>query len=288
VFRKHPLVAFFGLAYGISWLAWSPLWLPVFGFELLPILPHHHALGAVGPIAAAFFVSAAQLNGGGPKDLLARMVAWRGRLVWIVVGLIGPLAVFLLASSVAAMFVGGPNPLGGLGRSAEFPRFGAVTFLLYNLLSFGYGEEVGWRGFALPRLQAQRSALGATVLLSIAWALWHIPLFLYRPGYMSMGPTGAAAWFLSLLTGGVLLTWLYNESRGSLLVVALFHAAVDVVFTSDITSDFAVNAAGSIITMWGIAVILITGPRYLSRKGKVVQLDGHSTTTFVERSESSA
>jgi len=286
VLRRHPLAAFFGLAYALSWLVWSPLWLPALGFELLPVLPYHHALGAVGPIAAAFLVSAAQFDSRGPRDLLARMAAWRGRLVWILVGLLGPFALLLLAAGVAVVVTDVPVPLSGFGRSAEFPQFGAFTFLMYNVVSFGYGEEVGWRGFALPRLQARRSALAATVLLSIGWAFWHLPLFLYRPGYMSMGLTGAAAWFLSLLTGAVLMTWLYNESRGSLLAVALFHAAVDVAFTSEITSDFVVNAAGAMITVWGIVVILMAGPRYLSRKGKMVQLDAQATTIFVKREQS--
>lgn len=281
--QKHPLVVFYALACAVSWLVWAPLWLPPLGYDVLPVLPYHHALGAVGPIAAAFLVSAAQTNGHGPRDLLARMAAWRGRLPWILVGLAGPLLLPLLAVGLAAAFTNEPVSLSGFGRSSEFPRFGLLGFLIYNVVSFGYGEEVGWRGFALPRLQARHSALAATAMLSIAWAFWHLPLFLYRPGYVSMGPSGALGWLFSLVTGAVLLTWLYNESRGSLLVVALFHAAVDVAFTSEIASEFVVNAAGAMITVWGLVVLVVAGPRFLSRKGKVVQLRGHAVQSFVER-----
>lgn len=279
--RRHPLAVFFALSYGLSWLLWSPLWLPALGFHGLPVLPYHHALGALGPISAALAVSALEDGGGGPRDLLGRMVAWRGRLGWVAVGLLAPIALLVGVAVAASVATGEPLRLGEIGRSSELPGLGAVGFLLYNLFTFGYGEEVGWRGFALPRLQADRSALAATLLLSVGWALWHVPLFLYRPGFVAMGPAGTAGWFFSLLTGAVLLTWLYNASRGSLLVVALFHASVDVAFTSDLSSTLVVNGAGAAITIWGIVVIVLAGPRCLCRAGKMVRRPGHATTRFV-------
>ena len=77
--HRHPLATFFALAYTISWLVWAPLWLPAFGVHGLPVLPFHHALGALGPIAAAFIVSAMETGLAGPKDLLLRMGLWRER-----------------------------------------------------------------------------------------------------------------------------------------------------------------------------------------------------------------
>jgi len=123
-------------------------------------------------------------------------------------------------------------------------------------------------------------------LLTVGWALWHTPLFFYRPGYTGMGAAGVAGWFFSLLTGAVLLTWLYNGSRGSLLVVALFHAAVDVAFTSSISSPSVVNGAGALITIGGIIVLVAAGPRYLSRHGKMIRLhDGDAVTGLVQRDD---
>lgn len=127
--------------------------------------------------------------------------------------------------------------------------------------------------FPVCRL-VRHSAFVATLLLTVGWALWHIPLFFYRPGYASMDAAGIVGWFFSLLTGSILLTWLYNESRGSILVVALLHAAIDVVFTSDIASQYVVNATGALITVWGITVVGTAGPRCLSRHGKMIRRHG--------------
>lgn len=266
--RRRPLLAFFALACGISWGVWAPLWLPAFGVGGLPVLPFHHAIGAIGPITAAFAMAGVESGAAGCRDLLRRMGLWRGRLLWVLVALLAPFA--LLAVAVLAAWAVGGEPLSfaGFGVSREFPAFSALGFLAYNVVSFGYGEETGWRGYALPRLQRRYSALAATLLLTAGWALWHAPLFLYRPGYTAMGAAGAAGWLLSLLTGAVLLTWLYNESRGSILVVALFHATVDVASTSNLASPLVGSAMGVLITLWGLAVLVIAGPRCLSRRGK--------------------
>lgn len=269
--RRHPLLTFFALAYAISWFLWTPLWLPRFGVTGLPVLPYHHALGALGPITAAFVVAGLVDGGAGPRDLLHRMGQWRGAVPWLVVALLGPFLLLALAIVGAWLIGGQPLSAAGVGVSREFPQFSALGFLVYNVVSFGYGEETGWRGFALPRLQARHGALMSTLMLTGCWALWHVPLFLYRPGYVAMGAAGIVGWLFSLLTGAVLLTWLYNESRGSILVVACFHATVDIAFTSDIASPFVVNAAGFLITLAGVAVVVVAGPRYLSRRGMVVR-----------------
>ena len=282
--RRHPLIAYFGLSYALSWLIWAPLWLPAFGVDALPTLPYHHAFGALGPIAAAFIVSGVETGRAGVGDLLRRMVLWRGRVRWIVMACLAPAALLALAIVASRMAIGESVPLSQIGRTREFPQFTALAFFAYNIISFGYGEEVGWRGFALPRLQTKHSALVASLLLTAGWAIWHIPLFLYRPGYTTMNAAGVAGWFFSLVTGSVLLTWLYNGSRGSLLVVAIFHAAIDVVFTSTTASPVAVNAAGALITVWGVVVIITAGPAYLSRHGKMVRRnDGSAITAFVAR-----
>ncbi len=281
---RHPLIAYFGLSYALSWLIWAPLWLPALGIEASPRLPYHHAFGALGPIAAAFIVSGVESGRAGVDDLLRRMVLWRGRPGWIAVACVAPVVLLAIAIVAARITTGEHVSVSSIGRSREFPQFSAFAFFAYNIISFGYGEEVGWRGFALPRLQTKHSALASSLMLTAGWAIWHIPLFLYRPGYTTMSVAGVAGWLFSLVTGSVLLTWLYNGSRGSLLVVAIFHAAIDVVFTSTTASAVVVNTAGALITVWGVIVVISAGPAYLSRHGKMVshKHDG-AITRFLAR-----
>jgi uncharacterized protein len=162
-----------------------------------------------------------------------------------------------------------PIDLGGLLSAKEFPEFNLVTFFLYNLVFFGLGEEVGWRGFALPRMQGRFNALTASIVLTVFWALWHWPLFLYRPGYTAMDVAGIVGWVLSLLTGSILLTWLYNASRGSVLIAAVFHSTIDVAFTADFADQNTVQYMGFLITVWGIATLVVFRPRDLARVARV-------------------
>jgi uncharacterized protein len=270
---RAALTAFFVLACAISWTAWAPLWAPRLGIPGLPVWRYQHELGAWGPASAAFVVSAFEQGRHGPLGLLRRAGAWRGegRLAWAALALGAPYGILATAVLAAALFEGHAPDWAGFGRSTAFAEFPALAVLAFNVMSFGLGEEVGWRGFALARLQRHHTAWRATLYLTAGWALWHLPLFLYRPGYLQMGLAGAAGWLFSLLTGAVLLTWLYNESRGSIFVVALFHASVDVAFTSPVGGPAVAVVVGVLVTLWGMAVLLLAGPRCLSRTGSFVE-----------------
>lgn len=252
------LIRFLLLAYAISWAIWSPLWLPAIGITGLPVLPYHHALGGFGPLIAAIICTAQEKSAAGVRALFESMLAWRP-VAYLLIALLAP---FVLL--VVSMIFHGPFDANGIWRNDEFPQMGFIIFFLYNLVFFGFGEETGWRGFALPRLQQRMNALIASLLLTVFWAIWHWPLFLYRPGYTTMGVGGAAGWVFSLLTGSVLLTWLFNSTRGSLLVVAIFHSTVDIAFTCKAAAPVVVGTMGMLITLWGIAMVFVAGPRKLS------------------------
>lgn len=256
--KPSSLVLFFVLAYLTSWIIWLPLYLPYFGITTLPVLSYHHALGAIGPIASGIIVTSKDEGKDGVYDLLSKMARWKVPIVWHLIALLSP---FIFATVGVLIYrQTGRTDIGfqDILSFREFPEFTLFSFFLYNLISFGYGEETGWRGYALPILQSRLQPFFATLLLTVLWAGWHIPLFFYRPGYVSMDVIGIIGWFFSLLTGSILLTWLFNSARQSVLIVSVFHATIDIAFTSNASTPEVSQYVGMMITFLGLAVLIFT------------------------------
>jgi uncharacterized protein len=256
------LLIFSGLAYLISWTIWLPLYGHVFGLTNLQAIPFNHAIGGLGPLIASFLTTWIFLKADGVNKLLVKCAQIKP-LTYLAIALFSPFILALMALVASHFIYGTSITLSGLLTTKEFPQWNWLTFFLYNLIFFGFGEEVGWRGFALPRLLNKSNALTASILLTLLWALWHMPLFLYRPGYITMEWPGILGWIFSLLTGSILLTWLYNSSRASVLICAVFHSTIDIAFTADMADKNIVNYMGFLITVWGILTIIIFKPKTL-------------------------
>lgn len=275
------LLTYFGLAYLISWTIWLPLYGHIFGLTDLPTLPFHHALGGLGPMIASFFTTWIFLKRDGIKKLLLQCSQTKP-LIYLIIALLGPFILVVAASLLSYFIDQSPVTLSGLLRTKEFPQFNLLTFFFFNLIFFGFGEEVGWRGFALPRLQNRSNALVASIILTVFWALWHLPLFFYRPGYVAMDVAGMFGWAFSLLTGSVLLTWLYNSSKGSILICAIFHSTIDIAFTADIADKNIITYMGLLITIFGILIVCVFKPKDLAKNSRVKMSLPESITTFSE------
>ncbi len=155
-------------------------------------------------------------------QLLRRYLKWRVRWTWYVALLIMPIAAALGVYLNAAL----------TGTPADFtkimvdqlrpPGFSRLAFLIPFFLTdlISNGEEIGWRGYVLPRLQAKHSALVAALITGVIWGLWHIPKFLthWDWGYVAL-------FMLDTFAKAVFLAWMYNGTGGSLLLVAMAHAA---------------------------------------------------------------
>ena len=124
------------------------------------------------------------------------------------------------------------------------------------MVFYGFGEEVGWRGFALPRIQARRSALSSALLVGLAWAGWHLPLFTFSEGLSRLGIGGTVGWLMSMLTGSVLMAWFFNSSRGSVFAVVVPRIA---------------TAMGAILTIGTVALVPLFGPSHLARHARTIE-----------------
>ena len=257
------LLVYFVLAYLISWTIWLPLYGAALGLPALPALPYQHALGGLGPLTAAFITTFIFNKKQGVKLLIKQLFKVKP-LLYVLIALFSPFVLAIIASIISYLVNKTPINFSAILVSKEHSSFNFFTFFLYNLLFFGFGEETGWRGYALPRLQGKFNALTASIILTLFWAAWHWPLFLYRPGYTQMDITGIIGWLLSLLTGSILLSWLYNSSKASILVCAIFHSTIDIAFTADFADKNIINYMGMLITIWGLVTIILFKPKNLS------------------------
>jgi len=241
--KKHPVVWFYVLAFAISWLGWlpmaagsrgiSPFDHPLFRFLLL--------LPAIGPALAAIIVTAASDGKAGINPLLKPLLQWRVGAVWLVIAAMTP-ALLLVAGKMATRALG----LVAIPESQGNNVVGmAIATLVMSLLSNTW-EEVGWRGFALPRLQKNYNALVSTLVVGLLWALWHLPLFFWTGNPMSNYPF--LAWFIGTVAISFVYTSLYNSTKGSLLVVTLFHV---------LGNTFGVIISGVSITALAIVYCIV-------------------------------
>jgi membrane protease YdiL (CAAX protease family) len=244
IVKRYPLASFFLLAYIF---AWSLVLLThvsmLFGF-----------LALFGPAAAAIIVTACTNGRAGVGGLFRAAAIWRVGLRWYVVALGLPALLSLAAVGLSLLF--------GAPADVQFSQLSPLTSILFILV---IGEELGWRGYALPRLQARYGGLGASLILGILWAAWHVPNQ-FIPGLEFYG-YGFGAFVLYVVPMTVLFTWLANQTRGSVLLAWLFHGAINtlIVVNSvvDIVQRWWLNAA--VYGVVAVLLVLVIGPQLIRR-----------------------
>ena len=211
----RALVVFLLLTFVISWATWT-----------IPVVP------AMGPMLAAAAVTAGTTGWAGIRDLASRLTRWRVRRRWWLAA-VSPLPLALLI--VAVLWLTGQDlpAAGEISRRMTGPLgLGAVSFLAITAAA-SVGEEVGWRGYALPLLQRRHRPLYATLILAVPWWLWHLEFFLID----DLPLAGFPIYLVEVTAVAIILTWIYNGSGGSILLVAVWHAAYNwVSFTAVLTT----------------------------------------------------
>jgi len=217
----------------------------------------------------------------GLKKLFARLLIWRVNIGWwlfalLFLGIATPLG-FLL------------NPLFGgdpLDLSNMQPLYTIVPMLIMFFITAGLGEELGWTGFLTPRLQARYNALVSSIIRSVLWGLWHLPLFIFVFDHPSIPKFPYPFWvsqkglviamgafiLINQLPWSIFYTWIYNNTKGSLLLVAVLHGAEVWVsywgLSSAVDPNNFDNYWGYGVVMLVVAAIIVitNGANNLSRK----------------------
>ena len=232
---RGQLLAYFAATFAISWgIFGSAL---AFDFAQSPIV----ILGVWGPTLAAFVVTAVFYGKEGLKRFLGRINVRKG-MKWLL-----PLLGFFLVIGITGRFIG------SVAAGIEFePRFWGWAWvaqvMLMQLLIAGLGEEFGWRGFALQRLQHLMTPVKATLIIAFVHLLWHAPTYWLGQGMHNV-PAIWAVFFL--LPWSILFTWAYNRSRGSILVAVFFHATMGATlsYTAFLPGERVVPISPDLITM---------------------------------------
>jgi uncharacterized protein len=260
----REVLLFFVLTYAATWTLFITAGLisEDLSSVRLPLL----LLGSFAPSVLAVLLTARA--GGRPavRELLGRLLRWRVKVRWYVFAVCYLAAVKLVVAVLHRVVVG------------SWPRFGGqawyavlVAIVVAGILGGPLGEEIGWRGYALPRLTQHFGAAVASVLLGVVWACWHLPLF-FLSGLDEYGDQfgqSLPTYLLQVTALSVAITWLVGNAKGSLLLAVLMHSAINQ------TKDIVPSRVPGAHNMWAlststdawltVAVLWVCGAFFLSR-----------------------
>lgn len=270
---QHALAAFFVLAFAMAWAVLIPLALASRGMlAFSPSVPLLLFM-SYAPTLAALIVTGAIAGRLGIRALLGRLLIWRVGVQWYAVAIFLNAGIILGSYALYVSTGGTAQPLPEIG-----PAFALNTLVTFVVVGLVNGEELGWRGFALPALQRRMSALVASLVIGSIAALFHLPIFFNEGPSAAGGQAGMpfAGFWISSVAASILMTWLYNNTRGSVLLAILFHASMNtwssvLPFPTGGTFFWVLVGVQSAVAL---AVVALNGPARLSRKPEETQARG--------------
>lgn len=271
--RQHPMVAYFTLAYLGTWVLHLPLVLGTNGLGIFPYEAPIALFGILfilgvyaGPTLSAFVVTNALDGKEGRRKLFRRYRQWRVGLPVYALALFTFPLIFLIAGSIV---------LGGVPFSDIRANWTTFFFpFLFGVLIFPaiitWGEEPGWRGFALTRMQEYYHPLVASLVVGFLHGLWHLPVYLIASGPIALGPFDLQEFALNNALGlamAIIFTWVFNKARGSILIAVLIHASLNITpsWMSALIPDYPMEVAWNIVMgiyfVAAVALVLLTKGR---------------------------
>lgn len=258
--KNKPLIIYFSLAFILAWTlmglavaknyGWTALEIPV-----EPLL----LIGSWIPNIAAFLVIAFVLKRkGGIRKLIKGWQKFKVSAFWYMVTL-SPLVLSVLSLIIYKLLYG-VVPVEGI----LYDPTSLIGLIVLITITGAIGEELGWRGFALPWLQSRMNALSASILLGLIWVLWHTPLWFAGLGFEEMPFLAYAIIGISFT---VLVTWACNNSRGSLVIASLFHLTLNI--SINVIESRALYIHAFLLLVFAMIVVLVYG---FSRLSKATEL----------------
>jgi len=272
--KEHSTVAFFVLAYLITWAFWIPFVVlapssstigsnsELRGSPLMLL----QVLGNFGPTFAAILLWMFSGKHGELRDAFSRLRPHRSKLIWYIVVLLLPIGALLPGFFVYALL---------RGHIADFSILGLLLLFVPAIFISGLGEEMGWRGYALSRLQMTKSPFISSLIVGVFWGLWHLPLIFWVSSQTGLLFLVEFVLYMVLLTAfSVIFTWVYNGTDESLWMVVLIHAAFTAggntvaAFVQPVAGGTWVPYIVNVLSACVVAVLVVTlkRTRMFSRK----------------------
>lgn len=220
--QKRQLRHFFSLSFLITWVLVLPLVLSAQGVGHVSEV--WHPLGAWGPVGAALLITWKTAGRSGLSTYWQQFALTRTSLPQFFFWSLSPFLLYLMG--FLGLRLAGFLPGAQLFPTNLLLNGSWLAPVLLTSAAYGFGEEAGWRGFALPRLLERHSPFRATLILTSFWAAWHTPMFFYR---FEFGVVQVIGFFLGLWAGAILFTFLYRHTHGSVLICALWHTNWNIV-----------------------------------------------------------
>ncbi len=269
--KKHPLITFIVLSYILSWSTWI---ISALGETSSTFLTW---IGGFGPAIAAIILTAVLEGRIGLTRLLSKVFVWKfNPILYLaaiglpVLGTVAMIALYSLISRDLTPLQSLVNWLGFLGKNS-------VVLLLTLLLGLVIvaGEEIGWRGFVLPKLRTKHSDLIASLGVGLIWGLWHLPnLWPFHPKQDALD---LILFMSDILVISILYTWLYINSRESILLVSMFHSAYDVMVMFGSASLPFLHATRGyellVLVIMASVIVAFYGPWRFQSKSKDENMD---------------
>ena len=268
---RRPLVTYFVLAFGISWLGGlivlGPGRIPATLEHLMTVGPLMYAAMLAGPSVAGLLMTSLILGRAGLRELLARLTTRVGG-VWYAVALLAPPVMVMAVSLALSFFSRDFLPAIFITNQEPAVLSGVVAGLLVGIF-----EEFGWTGFAIPQLRRRYGVFSTGLLVGLLWGAWHFPMFWEPNSFSGALPLGVllVRLFSWLPAFRILMVWVYDRT-GSLLVAMLMHAsltAAQLIFMPPLSSSgmtLVISILAWAAALWIVVALIAAGGRWqLSR-----------------------